>query len=261
MNTAPCCLAISLLAPFGVSAQLPVRDLSIDVIEGLGREIYRRDMAAAKATDIMFDQRLNLDDYPLRGWIVTEDSAGLLVAFVGEYDGEYKAVFDVRPDQTGRSQFTISAGRALSTEEVVQFNARAVSQNEIAEPCSERYNSVVLKDPERDGWIVYWLAATTQPGTMVLGGHYRVMVSADGQKVVAADRLSRSCVAIEQTPPSSDQETAAAVVSHLVSPTPVETHVFASLLHGKPIYVLTENETIWAVEGDSIRKVDQSELE
>jgi hypothetical protein len=260
MNALPYCVAVSLLAPFSASAQRPIRDFSLDVIEALGREIHRRDMAAATATDIMLDQRLNLDDYPLRGWVVTEDAAGLLVTFVAEYDGEYKAVFDVRPDATGRRRFALLEGRALSTEEALQFRARAVSQSEIAEPCSDRYNSVVLMDPENDGWIVYWLAATTQPGTMVLGGHYRVMVSADGQEVVAADRLSRSCIALEQAAQSVEQETAAAVVSHLVSATPVETHVFASLLHRKPIYVLTENDTIWAVEGDSIRKVDESEL-
>jgi hypothetical protein len=260
MNTARYCLAVSLLAPFGAAAQQPIRDFSLEVIEALGREIHLRDMAAATATDIMLEQRLDLDAYPLRGWVVTEDSAGLLVAFVGDYDGEYKAVFDVRPDETGKRRFTLSEGRALSPEEAAQFRARAVSQNEIEEPCSDRYNSVVLQDPESDGWIVYWLAATTQPETMVLGGHYRVMVSADGEEVVAVDRLSRSCMAIEP-PQSSEEETAAAVVSHVVSPIPVETHVFASLLHRKPIYVLTEDETVWAVEGDHIRKIDTSELQ
>lgn len=261
MKTAPYCLVISLLAPYSVSAQRPIRDFSLDVIEALGQEIHRRDMAAATATDIMLDQRLDLDAYPLRGWVVTEDAVGLLVAFVGEYDGEYRAVFDVRPDQTGERRFALSEGRALSTEEATQFRARVVSQSAIAEPCSDRYNSVILKDPESDDWIVYWLAATTQPGAIVLGGHYRVIVSADGQEVVSADRLSRSCIAIEPAPRSSEEETAAAVVSHLVSPTPVETHVFASLLHRKPIYVLTENDTVWAVEGASIRKVDESELQ
>ena len=68
-------------------------------------------------------------------------------------------------------------------------------------------------------------------------------------------------MAIEPPPESDDRETAAAVVTHLVSSSPVETHVFTSLLHRTPIFVLTEDETIWAVEGASIRKVDESELQ
>lgn len=260
MNSATLCFAISLLAPLGAVAQQPIRAFSIDVIEQLGREIYRRDMAAAEATDIMLEQGLDLDAYPLRGWVVTEDSAGVLVTFVGQYDAEYKAVFDIRPDASGAPRFALAERRALSTEEAAQFRARSVAQDEVREPCSERYNSVILKDPETDGWIVYWLAATTQPGVMVLGGHYRVMVSASGQEVIAADRLSRSCMALEQPAPTLEQETAAAVVTHLVSSTPVETHVFASLLHRKPIYVATGDETLWAVEGDRIRQVDPSQL-
>jgi hypothetical protein len=261
MDAAARCFAILLLAPFGATAQEPIRDFSLDVIEELGREIYRRDMAASVATDIMLEQRLELDRYPLRGWVVTDDERGLLVTFIGEYDGEYKAVFDVRPDERDRQRFALAEQRALSSEEAAQFRARATTQNEIREPCSERYNSVILKDPETDGWIVYWLAATTQPGTMVIGGHYRVMVSANGEEVMAADRLSRSCIALEQPSPAEEQETAAAVVSHVVSSTPVETHVFVSLLHGKPIYVLAGAEALWAVEAGSIRQVDADELE
>jgi hypothetical protein len=255
VNVAARCVALSLLAPSGAAAQEPIRELSLDVVEELGREIYRRDMAASVATDVMLEQRLDLDEYPLRGWVVTEDADGLLVTFIGEYEGAYKAVFDVRPDERGARRFALAGQRALSSGEAAQFRARTTAQSALEEPCSERYNSVVLEDPESDGWIVYWLAATTQPGAMVVGGHYRVTVSAGGEEIVAADRLSRSCMTIEP----ADEETAAAVVTHLVGPTPVETHVFVSLLHRKPIFVLTEDETIWAVEGDSIREVEDSE--
>jgi hypothetical protein len=257
MNVAAWCAVVSLVAPSGAAAQEPIREFSLGVVEELGREIYRRDVAASVATDIMLEQRLDLDAYPLRGWVVTDEASGLLVTFIGEYEGAYKAVFDVRPDERGERRFELAEQRALSSEEAAQFRARTTAQSELEEPCSERYNSAVLKDPESDGWIVYWLAATTEPGAMVIGGHYRVMVSADGEKVVAADRLSRACMTIEP----AAEETAAAVVTHLVSATPVETHVFVSLLHRKPIFVLTEDETIWAVEGGSVREVDRSELE
>ena len=261
MHAAARCFAISMLAPLAAAAQDAIREFSVGDTVELGREIYRRDMAAAAATDIMLGERIQLDDWPLRGWVVTGDASNLLVTFIGEYDGEYKALFDVRPEERGKRRFTLAEQRDLSAEEAAQFRARSTAQNEIEEPCSDRYNSVVLKDPESDGWIVYWLAATTQQGTMMIGGHYRVMVSATGDEVLAADRLSMSCMAIEPPAESDDRETAAAVVTHLVSAAPVETHVFTSLLHRTPIFVLTEDETIWAVEGASIRKVDPSELQ
>jgi hypothetical protein len=255
MSMAARCFAISLLVPLTAAAQEPIRELSLDVIEDLGREIYRLDQAASVATDILFEQRLELDDYPVRGWVVTADGASLLVTFVGEYDGEYKAVFDVRPGENGKRRFELAQRRELSREEAAQFRARKTAQSAVAEPCAETYNSVVLRDPENDGWIVYWLSATTEPGVMVLGGHYRVMVSANGEEVVASDRLSRSCMNIAQDQ-SQIRESVAAVVTHLVSSTPVETHVFQSLLHRKPIYVMTDEETAWVVEGDRIRKVE-----
>jgi hypothetical protein len=248
-------LASLLMAPLGAAAQTPIRDFDVGVVEELGRQIYRRDMAAAVATDIMLEQRLTLEDYPLRGWVVTEDGSELLVTFIGEYDGELKAVFDVRPEARGNRRFALAEQRPLSSEEAAQFRARTTAEGEIKDPCSERYNSVVLKDPEREGWIVYWLASTTRAGVMVIGGHYRVMVSADAQRVVAADRLSASCMAMELP---SGQDTAAAVVTHVVSATPVETHVFVSLQYRKPLYVITGEETFWLVDDGSIEKVDRS---
>jgi hypothetical protein len=262
MRVAKRFFAALLLAPLAGAAQNPIRELGLDVVEELGREIYRHDMAAAAATDIMLDQGLALDDYPLRGWVITENAAGLLVTFIGEYDGEYKALFDVRPDRNTRPSFALAEQRALSSEEAAQFRARMSAEAELKEPCSERYNSVVLQDPESDGWIVYWLAATMEPGAIVIGGHYRVMVSANGEEIIAADRLSRSCMVIEPPADSAAGDAvAAAVVTHLVSSTPVETHVFLSLLHRKPIYVATGTDTIWAVEAGSIRKVDEDELQ
>ena len=64
-------------------------------------------------------------------------------------------------------------------------------------------------------------------------------------------------MSMEDPASTVEEETAAAVVTHLVSSTPVETHVFASLLHRKPIYVATGDETLWAVEGDRIRIVNK----
>ena len=208
----------------------------------------------------MFQQNLKLDEYPLRGWVVTDDEAGPLVTFIGEYDGVHKALFEVRPDARVSPRFRMAEQRALTDEEAAQFRARNAARDEVKEPCSERYNSVVLEDPENDGWIVYWLAATFETDVIPVGGHYRVMVSPDGNRVVRADRLSVSCLIMEKQE-DPDKETAALVVQHLVGPTPVETHVFLSLRHDLPFVVLTGEDEAWVVEGGEIRPFDLTEAQ
>jgi hypothetical protein len=41
------------------------------------------------------------------------------------------------------------------------------------------------------------------------------------------------------------------VITHIISETPIETHVFVSLLHKVPVYVGTARG-VWRVEGDRI---------
>jgi hypothetical protein len=43
-------------------------------------------------------------------------------------------------------------------------------------------------------------------------------------------------------------------MSHIVSDTPLETHVFLSLLEGLPFFVVTPDSHMWSVERGSIRK-------
>jgi hypothetical protein len=249
-------LALLWLAPVGASAQTPIRELELDTIENLGREIYRLDSAASLATDVLLAQGLKLDDFPLRGWVVTEDAAGPLVTFVGEYDGVFKAVFDVRPQNSERTRFRLAEQRDLTREETARFRARITAASAVTEPCSDRYNSVVVADPEHEGWIVYWLAATTIAGRIAVGGHYRVSVSADGASIVSTDRLSQACLTGEVPIDERDGAPEAFVVTHLVSPTPVETHVFLSLQYGVPFVVMTGEQTAWSVVGGEIEPYD-----
>jgi hypothetical protein len=43
--------------------------------------------------------------------------------------------------------------------------------------------------------------------------------------------------------------------THIVSDTPVETHVFASLSYGVSFFVGTSDRSIWTVEKGTIKKV------
>ena len=181
--------------------QPPIREYNIETIAKLGQEIYQQDIIAARATDIVFKQQLDLSRFPIRGWIVTEDKRGPLVTFVGDYEGDYRAVFEVRPESHGKSRFRKVEGLALSKEKLSRFRARVTAEAQITSVCSNRYNSIVLKDPVSDSWLVYFLAATMESDSVLIGGHYRFTISADGQNVQNIDMLFRSCATQSKNPP------------------------------------------------------------
>jgi len=92
------------------------------------------------------------------------------------------------------------------------------------------------------------LAATTNPKAVLLGGHHRLTISANGHEVLEKRAFSNTCLTLKK-----DAAVAALYATHVLDPYPVETHVFASLLHHVPIYIGTENG-MFVVEGKAIRK-------
>jgi hypothetical protein len=81
-------------------------------------------------------------------------------------------------------------------------------------------------------------------------------VSADGASIVSADRLSQACLTGELPTAEEDGVPEAFVVTHLVSPTPVETHVFLSLQYGVPFVVMTGDRTAWSIVDGEIEPYD-----
>jgi hypothetical protein len=116
------------------------------------------------------------------------------------------------------------------------------------------YDHVVLNDPDGSGFLVYALGANNKPNEVVLAGHFRVSVSADGNKAERVDALSRSLnVVPKQT--DGNKKTEALWIIQLVSNKPVETFIYLSNLHNSPIYVGTSDRTIWKVENGKVEIV------
>jgi len=97
-----------------------------------------------------------------------------------------------------------------------------------------------------EGVLVELLAGTEKADTVVLGKHYRVIVTSDGRRVKRIMPLSRGILEL-----AKDTSAVALTVSHIVTDYPLETHVFSSMLNHVPIYVGTERG-VWLVKGDSI---------
>jgi hypothetical protein len=56
-----------------------------------------------------------------------------------------------------------------------------------------RYEYLVINDPDGSGFLVYAMPMPTKPGEVVLGGNFRVTVSADGSKAERFDAWSAPC--------------------------------------------------------------------
>ena len=218
-------------------------------VESLGRRIYESDRAAWMATDAAL--AAGAQQMPIQGWITNPREDGWLVRFVGPCGGEVCALMDVRVDRAGNAT-PHATGTPLLEDDLAQWQARQLAVQTDFRRCTPSYNTVVLSDV-RNGqqvWLVYLLAASRKEGDVVLGGHYRVTVNGNGTQVLKSEPLSKSCVTAQRDP-----KTAGVMVTHVLDPEPIETHVFASLAYRTPVYVATE-QGLFAVENGKIAKIE-----
>ena len=234
----------------------PIRDFDIKTIEKLGAEIYERDKYAAQATDIISTKvggSEKLSEEKIAGWIVNKLKDKYLVRFIKQTEDQLLPAYEIIFTSSGKHAFREAKGE-LSAKEIAKFNARQLALKSIPEPGSDRYNTVVLPNVGGKGFLVYTLAATTDPNLIYIGGHYRMTVSQNGKKIERIDRLFKSCLILNKGDVPKGDKSAALFASHVVSKTPVETHVFANLLHDQPLYIMAGGE-IWAIENGKIRSV------
>lgn len=230
---------------------VPIEEWSQAKIIAMGQAIYDQDTAAWRATDALV-AAISPDDLgKVRGWVVEPSGRDQRVRFLKAAGDGVEAGWDiiVAGERTGP---VTPAPTALSESERAQFTAR---QTAAANPgplrCSAKANSVALKDPDSDGWLVWILTSTTDANVVPVGGHYRYRISADGKTVLHRDQLSNGCLNMQKQQ-APDGRPAAIVVTQIVSAGPVETHVFLSLQNRIPIYV-GAGDKLFAVEGARIR--------
>ena len=177
------------------SQLVPTALAEVERAQRLGALIYKKDKLAAVATDVMLEATSKSPDPSVRGWIV-DDAPEPAVVFVGETGSELSRVYEVTFAGAKPSFTTLPEGTPLSNELAARYRARRTASKADFRPCSARYNSVVIPASmvNQSGWYVYLLAATTEPGTVVVGGHHRMHVSEDGARVRSATPLSKSCL-------------------------------------------------------------------
>ena len=130
------------------------------------------------------------------------------------------------------------------------FRARQIALQAPRLDCSDRYNTIVLENPDSNDWLVYVLAATVKD-EIVVGGHTKVEVSADGRIIVSVTPLSKSCLTMPKPKLEKSKEPIGIAVSHIVGDTPSEIHVYLNYLYTYEMYVGT-SKGVWSVKNGRI---------
>ena len=240
-------------------APLPLSEAETQLVketEKLGRRIYEKDICAAIATDLLFDEIIVTNSKGVLGWITCKKDNGYVVLFVTQKEQEFSSPYQVIFDGNKQPQI-IRQNRPLSHDETNMFRARQQAINIITKACTDKYNTVVLSMKEGSGWLLYALAATTDPQAIVIGGHYKAVISRDGKTVLSQRPFTKDCMTLSTNPPDMPPgaELAGLSSTHILDDTPTEIHVFISLLYKKLYLLATKDGRLWKIDGDKIELI------
>ncbi|MGC4067451.1 MAG: hypothetical protein QM784_22950 [Polyangiaceae bacterium] len=230
----------------------------------LGQEIFEQDSISARATDALRSKVKTLDPRT-RGWLTLKNGEQWTVPFLirdgNALDVLYRVKFKNFLD--GSPEVEISDPPTPADDGIGKmFAARETAMQQQFQACSDRYNTVVLPATAlgKEGWLVYLLAATTEPNVVVSGGHHRFLVSPDGTKILDHFQFTKACLNLPFPKVERGERVGAMMITHLTSDTPTEMHVFLSLLHQTPLYVgVVEPRAVWAVDGSRVRLIATKE--
>jgi hypothetical protein len=186
-------------------------------------------------------------------WITVKKEARWLVRYYAKQAEDFIAAYDISFwSPKGPIVYRRDPPEKLSELESQMVRARQSALAAMPFMCSDRYNPVILPGEVDgfDGWLVYLLASTTEANKIVVGGHFRVEVSRDGKTVRKIDPLSKSCHTLDLAE-SRRKKDSRIGVSQVLTDTPMENHVFASLLHKTTLTVVSKTG-VWYVSNGLI---------
>jgi hypothetical protein len=225
--------------------------------EARGQLIYDYDQAAWHSTDVMLEELPKARMAEIKGWLVEPDGEALRVLYYG-YEGDKPYAVYVASVRNNRvvssSTMAPDAKRDLSPPQARMALARKVAMTAPVSPCTRAaFNTVIVPPVSETAPVeVYLLSAQTVENQYPFGGHFLVTVGADG-KVVSTRPFMKSCMN-QSLPPNA----VAAMVSHLLDPTPTEIHAWLARWMGKSVYVMvTDPQQLWEVTAKGIVKVSK----
>lgn len=240
----------------GAAEEPAIRAFDVVTIERLGREMYEQDQCAWKATDVMTAAKTEAGAVRegLAGWITSDVGGKPAVRFIRNGERGPEVLYDVSFEGLAPGTLTTPLDRTLSAVELAQREARRLAVSQIGQRCGPQYNTIALKEANGD-WLVWVLVATLNADVIPVGGNLRFTISPDGKTVRTRDALSKSCIKFDRDRRRAGEEEGL-MFSHVVSLTPVETHVLASLTHSLPLFVGTQDGVAWKVDQGRVKTVE-----
>jgi hypothetical protein len=226
--------------------------------EIIGRQLYILDKVAAIATDVLAERVLDFRHKNLGGYLPFREGdddlqpkASFVVSFFTR-DDPVQIAYEVRVQPDAKPELTaFDPPKPALSAFALMAKARQAAIEALPE-IPQPLNPVIVPAEllGEKGAMVYLIAGTTKPNTVVFGRHFRVRFPEGSSSPSYVMPLSKTILEVPINPPGG-AEADALTVTHIVTAWPLETHVFVSLQVRKPIYVGT-TAGIWKVDGDKI---------
>jgi hypothetical protein len=154
----------------------------------------------------------------------------------------------------GRALFDSYTSEQPATDAAVRTALETVAKS-VKDHCAAAYRAVVVRPSfaPNDRIIVYDMGEVPPSQGILVGRHYRVETTLDGKGVLLGEPSMTSCLTL---PPTTDAS-AGIMVTHLLSTTPNEFHVFLSLFHRRSLHIATDSG-VWTVDAGKISFMGRS---
>lgn len=120
----------------------------------------------------------------------------------------------------------------------------------------ESYNKIVLRAADhglRAGWIVYFVASTTDPAVIPVGRHFRFDVSANGKRVIRS-RASHRGVIEGRRDVGPDRQLAGMTSSSVYDARPTEFQMYVSTYWRLLLGMLGCDGSMWTINGMDVQR-------
>ncbi len=189
----------------------------------------------------------------ITAWVADRRDGGYRVIFAGEdRQGRPIGLFQVTVAASGDVTQDIHKldKEPLDGALAAQYFARRLAENTEHAACSTTYMTLALAadEPGATGWQVYLLPTSSFSDVLMVGGSYRMEVSAAGDTVRASQALGGAGCAVLQNP----ADAAVLQVDAGLGAGPNELHVYLALQARKPLYVVSGDRT-WLVRDGRIQ--------
>jgi len=241
---------VTILFSFGSAFASEIREFSVSTLERLGNQLYRQDAISARASEIVLQTQPVARSLKARGWITELHKDGDMVYFIAETASGPCLSYTVAFHGSAKPKVEDRRGQPVPPDIAERDKARETAAAALkGKLFNVPYDFEVLDDPDGRGFLVYALGATTKPGDVVLAGHFRVTVSAEGEKAERVDALSETLMIVNKNENHSPRgyHDVAVYFNQIVSNKPVETFIYVGKLLQKDVFVGTPDRKMWVI--------------